>query len=161
MVVPERGRVVKCYITESSRSVMTDSRLGLSMYMHCTADGKAILAHKNQEYIDRVVEEIGLEKMTDNTITEREPLLDELEKIRNEGIALDDQERLPGIRGIAVPVVDKKSGEVYGAFGITGPATRIEAETFYETYPTQVRRAANEIALNIQYRQEQTSNFQA
>lgn len=160
MVVSERGRAIKCYIAESSRSVTTDSRLGLSMYMHCTADGKAILAHKDKEYVDRVVDEIGLEAMTDNTVTDREQLREELEEIREKGISLDNQERLPGVRGIAAPVIDKESGEVYGSFGITGPATRIEGETFHETYPTQVRRAADEIALNIQYWQENRSNFQ-
>lgn len=160
MVVPERGRAVKCYIAESSRSVMTDARLGLSMYMHCTADGKAILANKDLDYVDRVIDDIGLKRQTDNTITNRDRLLEELEEIKERGVSLDNQERLPGVRGISAPVVDKESGDVYGGFGITGPATRLEGETFHETYPTQVRRAADEIELNIQYWRENQSNVQ-
>jgi DNA-binding IclR family transcriptional regulator len=158
MVIQEQGRAIKCYIAESNRSVMTDSRLGLTMHMHCTADGKAILAFKDDEYVRQVIEQRGLPEMTDNTITDREALYDELATIREESISLDDQERLPGVRGISAPVIDEDSGGVLGAFGITGPATRVEGEMFRKRYPELVRRAADEIAVNVQYWRENQSN---
>ena len=105
----------------------------------------------DEEYVERIVEEHGLERLTDNTITDHETLVRELRRIQKEGVAFDDQERLAGVRGVAAPVVDTKSGETIGAFDIAGPATRLDGERYEEKIPDLVRRASDEIAVNIQY----------
>ncbi len=151
LVIEEHGRAVKCYIAESNRSITTDAHLGLAMHMHCTSGGKALLAHMDEKQRARVVENDGLEPLTENTITSLDELEAELATIRDEGIAFDDQERLTGVRGVAAPVIEKRSGAVIGAFDIAGPATRLEGERYHRKVPDLVRRAADEIAVNIQY----------
>lgn len=151
LIVEERSRAVKCYISESEQSVVTDAHPGLSMYMHCVSGGKAILAHLSEERVKAVVDAVGLPKMTDNTITDREQLLSELRDVRENGVAVDDQERITGIRGVAAPVIDDRTDEVLGSIDITGPTTRVEGEKFRSDLPDLARRAAAEIANNIHY----------
>lgn len=151
LVVAEQGRAVKCYIAESNRSITTDSHLGLAMHMHCTSGGKALFSQMDEERVETVLNRDGLERLTDNTITDRETLFEELREIRRTGVAFDNQERLAGVRGVAAPVVDKQTGAVLGAFDIAGPATRLEGEKYREKIPNLVRRAADEIAVNVQY----------
>ncbi len=150
LVVAEQGRAVKCYIAESDRSVTTDAHLGLSMHLYNTSGGKALLAHMSEEETEVVLDE-GIRPMTDNTITDRETLLTELQDIRSKGVAFDDQERLAGVRGVAAPVIDKQTEDVIGAIDIAGPATRLEGDRFTKEIPDLVRRASDEIALNVQY----------
>lgn len=154
LVVPEYGRAVKCYIAESDRSITTDSHLGLAMNMHCTSGGKAILAFKDSEYLDAVIEAHDLQPKTDNTITKCETLLEELAEIREQKVAFDNQERITGVRGIASPVFGKTPDDVLGAIDVAGPATRFGGETFREDLPNLLRQAADEISVNIQYWRE-------
>lgn len=151
LIVEEHGRAVKCYIAETDRSVTTDAHLGLAMHMHCTSSGKAILAHMDDADVEAVLDAVGLEGHTDNTITDRDELLAELEEIRERGVAFDDQERILGVRGVAAPVIGQDTNELIGAIDITGPATRLEGEKYEAQVPDLVRRAADEIAVNIQY----------
>ncbi|AHG02063.1 hypothetical protein HALLA_01805 (plasmid) [Halostagnicola larsenii XH-48] len=151
LVVAEQGRAVKCYIAESNRSITTDSHLGLAMRMHCTSGGKALLSQMDDKRVEEILDRNGLERLTDNTITDRESLFEELQEVRKTGIAFDNQERLAGVRGVAAPVVDKQTGDVIGAFDIAGPATRLEGEKYSEQIPNLVQRAADEIAVNIKY----------
>ncbi|WP_262177511.1 IclR family transcriptional regulator [Haloarcula laminariae] len=151
LVVPEQHRVVKCYMAESDRSVRTDAHLGLAMHMHCTSGGKAILAHMDEEQREAVIREMGLDEMTDNTITSEKALRTELEKIREERVSWDDQERLTGVRGVAAPILNKETDEVIGALDVAGPSTRLDGEAFDSEIPNLVRRAADEIEVNVQY----------
>lgn len=151
LVTEEHGQAVKCYIAETTRSVTTDAHLGLSMYMHCTSGGKALLAFTDDDAVDAILDTFGLPKQTDNTITERKPFLKEIEDIRKKGIAFDDQERIPGVRGVAVPVFAENGDDLLGALDIAGPATRLEGEKYEEEIPDLLRRAADEISTSIQY----------
>jgi len=86
--------------------------------LHCTALGKALLAFGDVE-IPRT-----LERFTPKTIKSKRALQEHLEKIRQIGYAVDDEEFDPGVRCIAVPVFDFR-GKAIGAIGISGPSTRI------------------------------------
>ena len=68
-----------------------------------------------------------LAALTPNTITDETRLERELEKIRGQGYALDDEEAFPGIRCIAAPIRDPR-GKVIAAISATVPAQRLPAE---------------------------------
>jgi DNA-binding IclR family transcriptional regulator len=104
------------YAGENALSVYTS--IGDSPLPHCTAHGKALIAFLTIEQIEEVIRG-GLEKFTDKTLTTKEALLEELRKIRNQGYAFDDEERMIGVRCIAAPVFNSHK-EVIGAIGISG-----------------------------------------
>ena len=66
----------------------------------------------------------GLPSYTRNTITDVAALEVELERIRIQGYAIDDEEYDEGLRCIGAGVRDH-SGHVVSALGIGGPVTRI------------------------------------
>ena len=100
------------------------TRPGLRLPLHCTAVGKVLLGGMDEEGVDRAIHERGLPRYTPNTITDRQQLSKELERIRRDGLAVDREEREIGLRCIAAPVLDGR-GRVIAAVSISGPAQRI------------------------------------
>lgn len=104
------------YASENALSVYTN--IGDSPLPHCTAHGKALIAFLTIEQIEDIIQD-GLEKFTYKTLITKDALLEELRKIRNQGYAFDDEERMIGVRCIAAPVFNSHK-EVLGAIGISG-----------------------------------------
>ncbi len=109
---------------ESSNFLRTDLRIGTRVPVYCSGLGKAILSHLNDHSI---LDNIKFEQYTSKTITDKQNLLSELKKIREQGYCLDDEEYIPGVRCIAVPILsgDKK---VKGALSVAGPSFRLSNE---------------------------------
>jgi DNA-binding IclR family transcriptional regulator len=120
-------------------------------YLHFSAAGKAILAHLPRERVEEIIDRHGLVGKTENTLTDRESLLDELELIRSREYALNDEEEVRGTRAVGAAVLDSE-GTPIGGLSVSGPTTRIDDERFYEKLPKDIMRAANiiEITLNTQ-----------
>ena len=66
--------------------------------------------------------------LTENTITDRRELEKELNKIKEQGFALDREENEKDIRCIAAPIRNYQ-GKVIAAISISGPAFRIDKNT--------------------------------
>lgn len=105
---------------ESSRSVRLVSQIGARVAVHCSAMGKAALAHVTAEERLSLLA-LPLEKRTKNTIT-GEALVEELGRIRQVGYAIDDEENELGVRCLAAPV--HANGELLAAVSVSGPAER-------------------------------------
>lgn len=150
MLVEEHGRGIYLYQARGDRAVKTDSHVGTEVYLHCTALGKAILAHLPEERVHEIVDRHGLPEKTPKTITDRNALFDELEAVRSRGYARDDGERIPGIRCIAAPI-RMDGGEVLGAMSVSGPTKRLEGERFRTEIPELVCRAARVVEINATY----------
>ncbi len=112
---------------ESRRAIRSGYGHGTRAPLHCTALGKALLAHQAAAYIDAVIAR-GLPRRTAATITQPAALRRELETIRARGYALEDEEVEPGLRGIAAGVRND-AGDVIAAIGISGPAHRLTRKT--------------------------------
>lgn len=150
LLVEEQGMGVYLMRSKGEKAVDLDTYAGLRTYLHTTALGKAILAHLPEERVDEIIEQRGLERVTPQSVGTREELFDVLENVRERGYALDDGERLEGLRCIAAPV-KRSSGEVMGSISISAPATRVSDEDFHGELPERVLSAANVIELNINY----------
>lgn len=83
-------------------------------------------------------------------ISNLEMLYDELDEIRERGIAFDDKERLTGLRCIAAPILNENE-TVEGAISITGPSRRLQDERFRNILPESILDAKNIIELNLTY----------
>ena len=91
--------------------------------VHCTSVGMAILAHQPEPVIKHIID-TGLQRFTENTVTDPAALRRELKRIRERGYAIDDGEHQPGVRCVGAPIRDR-SGRVIAGISITGPAWRL------------------------------------
>lgn len=150
LLVEEHGEGVYIYREQGENAVKVDSYTGQRVHLHNTALGKAILAHMPRERVEKIVDAHGLPATTDNTITTREALYERLEKVRERGVAFDDEERLRGLRCVAAPILTQ-NGDVEGALSIAGPSSRFRGERFREEIPQRLRNAVNIVELDITY----------
>ena len=108
---------------DSDGPVRVVQKVGTGRPIHCTAVGKLLAAWLPEREIDDIIGRIVFERMTANTIMTPALLKRELARIRANGIALDNEEHIEGIRCIAAPVRDH-SGKVCAAICIVGPKNR-------------------------------------
>jgi DNA-binding IclR family transcriptional regulator len=148
-VVEEYGLGVYLEHADGEKAIKTSHSVGGRSYLHCHAGGKAILAHLSTDRVDEIVETHGLPAMTENTITSRSALFDELEYIRDQGYAQNYGEHLEGTRAVSSAIVIED--EVFGAISIGGPEHRLHGDWFETELPNQVGSVSNEIRLDLLY----------
>ena len=149
-VAEEHGRGIHIYLDVSESAVQTDARIGKEVSLHASAAGKSLLAHLEEPRVDEIVDRWGLPAVTENTITDREELDTELEKIRGRGYSFNNSESIEHLRAVGVPVL-RPDRSVLGALSVSGPAERIRGDQFKEEIPRQLLGVANEIELKIKY----------
>lgn len=103
---------------EGLGSVKMKSRVGAKAFAHTAGVAKAILAFAPEKIRDAALESCTFEKFTNTTITSKEQLLADFERIRNRGWAIDDGEAEDYINCIAVPIFGM-GGVVRGGISVT------------------------------------------
>jgi len=73
-------------VIAENRRLRAVSAVGLSFPLHCCANGKALLAGMDEASLRRILPQLELSPLTENTLTSRKRLLQELERVRREGI---------------------------------------------------------------------------
>jgi IclR family acetate operon transcriptional repressor len=149
-VVEEHGEAV--YISSAAGENALNTGLGYvgrRTSLHYTASGKAILAYLSDERVEEILDEEGMTSVTEKTITDREELYDELDEIRERGVAFAEGEAVKGIQSVAVPI--RSRGEVLGSLAVSGPERRFKGEWFRETLPEKLLDVANVIELEYSY----------
>jgi len=124
-----------------------ETTIGSSEPAYCTAVGKALLADHSDADLRQLFGSEPLARHTPQTITTIEALNTEVERIRRNGYAYDDEELHPGVRCLAAPVRDYR-GRLVAAFGLSMPASRLARENI----PALVERitsAAAEISAQL------------
>jgi DNA-binding IclR family transcriptional regulator len=119
---------------------------GRCVPLHSVAAGKVLLAALPEREVMRHVRR-GLDRFTDRTITELEPLLEELARVRRRGFATAFGEFDPALNAVAAPVHDAR-GAVIAAVDVWGPAFRITPRRVPELVQ-QVREAAGAISVRL------------
>jgi IclR family acetate operon transcriptional repressor len=123
LVVLDRFTTVYVDQVASPRSVRMHTEIGTSVAAHATAGGKAMLAFLP----DSAVEDLTarpLEALTPRTVTTPDAFRAELERARERGYAVDDEESEEGVVSIAAPVFGH-DGIVHAAGALAGPAGRM------------------------------------
>ncbi len=102
------------------------TRVGGRNPAYASAMGKVLLADLSQRELKGILGRGRLSRLTVNTITEMPRLVEELDRIREQGFALDNEETFPGIRCVGAPIRDA-GGKAIAALSVTVPAQRMEA----------------------------------
>lgn len=124
---------------ETERSLKIVTQIGTTLEAYCTGVGKVLLAHQSQEYLQRYLASGDFVALTPRTITDRELFLEELEKVRECGFAVDDEEFESGLRCIATPLV--VGGKVVAALSGSAPVGRLTDEAVPMFVAAIARRA--------------------
>jgi len=144
--VLDHGGVVCVNFLESKRVNRISSGIGLRKPVHCTAQGKALIALQSPAVIERILNG-KLERRTPRTVTDPGELKEELAVIRTRGYATDDEEYEVGVRSIAAPIRDD-SGNPVAAVGVAGPTQRL-TKTRLAGLARYVTEAAEGISLRL------------
>jgi DNA-binding IclR family transcriptional regulator len=149
LIVEEHGRAVYLDRAKGDRAVQTNGRRGLRTSLHFVAAGKCILANLDEEDVHQILDRHGLPEQTDNTITERRTLLNELQEVRDQGYAYNAGEEVKGVHAVGAPI--KQDGTVYGGVSIAGPSARFQDEDYDQKMRKAIVETANTIELNLEY----------
>jgi len=126
------------------------SDVGTLLPMHCTAVGKVLLAYKEPYEVKGIVAKHGLKAMTQYTITDYEVLSNELNSIRRQGYAVDNNELIEGLRCVAAPIFDRHENVMY-SISISGLSNRLHSSHFDTTRDLLISKTEN-ISYQMGYR---------
>jgi DNA-binding IclR family transcriptional regulator len=125
LAVLDQGEAVYIEKVEAPGFFKVNTWVGRRMFLHSTSVGKCLLAWLPKHEIEALVKQQGLKKRTPKTITTMTRLLADLERVRGEGYAVDDEENSLGARCLGAPVFDV-AGNVVAALGASGTLTQVD-----------------------------------
>ncbi len=147
LVIPDGKEGVYIDKVEGAKAVIRYSRIGRRVPLHSSAVGKAMAAFKDPKELRAVLKGYVYTVQTPKTITDEESFLQELQRVRDGGYAVDNQENEPGVQCFAAPIRDH-SGQVRAAISISMLSVRVtDQET--EQYITMLKQAAAEISKQL------------
>ena len=150
LLVEKRGRGIYLYQAKGDQAVDLDTYAGKEVDLHCTALGKAILGYRPRSEVEEILDDHGMPAETDRTITDREEFFAELDEVRDRKYAVDREERLTGLRCLAVPITDDRDRSI-AAISVSCPVHRVDDDRFFDELPNAVLGAANVVELEHNY----------
>lgn len=121
----EDDQVVYIDKIDSRHPVRMYSRVGRRAPVHCTAVGKVLVAEWPRQRRAELAERLTYEPHTDNTITSASEFLTELDRVREQGYAVDRAEHEDFIHCIGAPIHDSH-GDVVAAMSLSAPKVLLD-----------------------------------
>ncbi|MDJ1433077.1 IclR family transcriptional regulator [Halostagnicola sp. A-GB9-2] len=149
LVVHENGRVMFLYGSVKNNTFNSHSVVGQWKHLHSTSGGKAILAHLPEQTVHELTARDDLPSHTENTITDRAELEEQLEEVRATGVAWNRKEDFTGVHAIAAPII--LDGEPIAAITIAGAASRLTEEYCETQLRDPLLEAVNDVELRLAY----------
>ena len=110
MGVLERSEIVIIERLESASPIRVVSWIGRRMDLNSTAVGKALIAHLPDAEFDAQVRPSQLARHNDRTIGSMAALRKELDRVRQLGYSVCDEEDEIGVRCVGAPILDTRRG---------------------------------------------------
>lgn len=123
-------------------------QVGTREPIYCTALGKVMTAELPEEKV-RALLSGELKSYTNRTITSADAFLKELEKVREQGYAIDNEEFCLGLSCISMPARDY-TGEIVAAVSVTGPSFRMSFSKIMDI-KNDLREATKKISAHLGY----------
>jgi IclR family acetate operon transcriptional repressor len=145
MAVLDGNMIVYVAQVPSLHSMRMFTEVGRRAHTHDTGVGKAILAQLPDDTVRGIVARAGMPTPTEHSIGDVDELLAELDRIRERGYAIDDQEQEIGVRCFSMAVPDAPTPT---AVSVSGPISRVD-EAFGERAVPMLRKAAEAISAEL------------
>jgi DNA-binding IclR family transcriptional regulator len=143
----EAGEIVVKDIQDSPETPRIDLWVGFRDAGHATALGRCVLAYLDARDRHDYLARHPLHEITSRTLTNRQALLAELERIRSAGLAVEDEEYCPDVACLGAPIV---VGNLVGAVGVSFPRQRLsELESVVPPLLNTAARIARWCALTL------------
>lgn len=150
LVIYSQKEAVYIEKLEGNETLRMHSQVGKRVPMHCTSAGKTILAYLPKEKVMNIIEQKGLPKHTENTITNIEDLFKNLAEIKNKGYGVEKEENELGIKCVAAPIFNH-SGEVVAAISISGPSMRM-SDAIIDTLKDELMTVCKKVSERLGYK---------
>jgi DNA-binding IclR family transcriptional regulator len=124
LAVLDQGTALYVDVIESPHEFRLSSRIGTRRPLHATGLGKALSAFLPEEQRENTLSTIDFRPLTPKTILNLVQFRQELEQIRRQGYAVDDEEAVMGARCVSAPILNVE-GESVAAVSVSGPVTRV------------------------------------
>jgi DNA-binding IclR family transcriptional regulator len=139
--VRHNDEVVYIERTASGNSMMRVVQIiGARAPLHITAVGKVFLAQDGVGSCSDYAKRTGLPRFTDNTLTDETSLSREIESVRAQGYAFDNEEAEKGVSCIGAGIFNDE-GRLIAGLSVSAPSDRLKKE-----WAKQVTLAANKIS---------------
>lgn len=129
----------------ADRIMSINLAVGSRLPAHATSMGKVLLAHLPPSELEHYLESVVREPLTDKTIVDDHVLCAVLEKVRENGWAVADEESELGVRSAAAPLVGR-DGEVRAAINVSAHAARVSLDQLQQEYLPVLLEAARGIS---------------
>jgi IclR family transcriptional regulator, pca regulon regulatory protein len=130
---------------------------GSRLPAYCTAMGKLLLANLPEGEQRDLFSTMKLTKLGPNTITSKKALRDELDEVREEGFAVNDQELAPELHSISAPVRNE-AREVVAAVNMAAHTSMISLEELVDALGPHLVSTADRISARLGYRRDDETN---
>ncbi|QJD84723.1 IclR family transcriptional regulator [Cohnella herbarum] len=136
---------------EGHKAAIRYSRIGRRIPLHCSAVGKVLAAFRTIDEQTQMMVGHTFVKHTDKTIDNLEAFLAELEQVRKQGYAIDNEENEPGVRCAAVPIYNH-NGQVIAALSISTMVAYVDDQELAQLIDLLLQEKS-EISRQLGYRQ--------
>ena len=136
-----------------SRAGTEEVRVGSRLPAYCTSLGKVLLAEAPADWQAELISEMELLERAPKTILTAEQLQAELDRVRDDGFAVNDEELAAGTCAIAAPVRDE-SGDVIAAVSVAALGGEIELEQLTDRCLGPLMATAERISARLGWQEE-------
>jgi DNA-binding IclR family transcriptional regulator len=91
-------------VVEPKGELKISAPSGTRLPLLAGATGKVFLANMNRDRAREVINSLGLTAYTPNSITDVDRYMEEIQEVRKDGFATDDEEYIRGVRAVACPL---------------------------------------------------------
>lgn len=112
---------------DSDEGLQPNNFVGRRRILHNGALGIVLLAYRDTNFMEGLLEKYPLEALTPKTLTEKELFSQRLQEIKQKGFYVDEDETFMGYTAIAAPIFNEKNIAV-ASVGISGASFKIEGE---------------------------------
>jgi IclR family pca regulon transcriptional regulator len=148
MTVRDGAEIIYIARNRTRQLVGANLHVGSRLPVHCTCMGKAQLIDLSRQELVDLLGEGPYPKMGPNTITTLDALVSELDDVRRQGYAINDEELAAGLRAVAAPV-RRHDGEIVAAINVSAPTARASRQEIEHLLAPKVTEAAREISLAL------------
>ena len=135
-----------------AREIDLNLHVGSRLPAYCTSMGKVLLAFLPAAELGALLNTLTFSRRGPNTITSKRALLKELEQVRAQGLAMNNEELAYGLRSIAAPV-RAQTGEVVAAINLAVHRSLVSMDELFENLAPALVHTATEIAAHAGFRE--------
>jgi IclR family pca regulon transcriptional regulator len=150
---PDVVYIERCRTSQSrQREIDLNLHVGSRLPAYCTSMGKVLLAFLPPAELGALLNTLTFSRRGPNTITSKRALLKELEQVRAQGLAMNNEELAYGLRSIAAPV-RAQTGEVVAAINLAVHRSLVSMDELFEDLAPALVHTATEIAAHAGFRE--------